>query len=168
MCRNLGYTVDDCSGFLTYIVLLSQKLCIFVELTNSFFCLLAAICFQNWFLCSLLCYFVFYHKHPLGFLVKKREKKVWTVFNKICKMSIPRHFGTVWTVFWIKWEFSQNRALCQFKAPMMTLTFSKKIGKNNEWFRVIFEKVHFGTILGLFCSVLPKFDLLRKKKNASS
>ena len=28
--------------------------------------------------------------------------------------------------------------------------------------RDILESVHFGTILGIFCSVLPKFDIFRK------
>ena len=70
-------------------------------------------------------------------------------FRKKLKIVDFNHFWTVWNKLWTEQEFFQNRALHQFKA----LTFSNKSRKiKNDY---IFENVHFGTILGIFFSLLP-------------
>ena len=68
-------------------------------------------------------------------------------------MSISGHFGTAWTNIWIEREFSQNKALRQFKSLIMLYLLVKKLEKSNEVFSKKSGKGHFGTVWTKFWTV---------------
>ena len=65
-------------------------------------------------------------------------------------MSISSHLGNIWSEFWTKRKFYQNRALLQFKAVMILKLLAKELEKVMQ---TVLDKTwkkpfsgHFGTV----------------------